>query len=148
LWFFGQILGPLPGPVQHPQNPHSVASDAISGDVGRTLNHQLPRSLDAAKAAALRELRQALDLLSDALIHDDSGLWAVRFEVIEDRIAISQRELRPLQSHRLSHLALRGSSPRGKVRFDLFLRYAGLGIVQRFLYFRAKPRIMGSDVIG
>ncbi len=57
LQFFGHILGPLLGTVQHAQNPHGVASDAISGDVGRAVNNQFPRSFDPAWSAALRETR-------------------------------------------------------------------------------------------
>jgi hypothetical protein len=34
--------GPLLSTVQYTQNPHGVASDAISGNVGRAVNDQFP----------------------------------------------------------------------------------------------------------
>jgi hypothetical protein len=142
------ILRPKLSAVQHTQNTHDVASDGIGGNVGCAPNNQLPRSFDAAGATALREAHQALNLLSDAIIHIDGCLWAVRFKVVKDRIAIGLRESRPLELHRLSHLALRGGSPFGKVGFDLLVRDAGTGIVQRLLHFRAEPGIMGGGVIG
>jgi hypothetical protein len=76
------------GAAQHTQDPHGVASDAISGYAGRAENNQFPRFLDAARTAALRKLHQALDLHPDAVIHGDGGLWAVRFDVVEDLVAV------------------------------------------------------------
>ena len=88
LRFFRNILGPLLGTVQHTQNPHGVPSDAISGNVGRAGNDQFPRSFDAPRTTAFREPYQALDLHPDAVIHGNGGLWAVRFDVVEDLVAV------------------------------------------------------------
>jgi len=69
--------------VQHPQNPHDVSCDAINSDVGRAANDQLPRSLDAAGATALRKPYQDFNLFPDSFIHGDGGVRAVGFDVIE-----------------------------------------------------------------
>jgi hypothetical protein len=102
-----------------------VAIDSISGDVGCAVNNQLPRSRDAARSAPLRVPRQSPDRRPDAVIHGDRGLWAVFLDVVENRVAIRLRKDGPLQPHGLSHLAQRGGSALGEVRFDLFVRDAG-----------------------
>ena len=94
-----------------------------------------------------------LDLHPDAVIHDDGCPWAVRFDVVEDRVAVALRQNGPLQPHErshlcLSHLAQRRRSPLGEARFDLFVRNAGTRIVERVLHFGAEPGIMCGGVIG
>src|SRR6266478_6697313 len=93
-WSFGHSLGPLPCAVQQTQNPHGVASDAIGGDVGRAGNDQLPRPLDPATTTAFWELHQHLGLYPDTVVHSDCGLWAVRFDVVENRVAVGRPALR------------------------------------------------------
>jgi hypothetical protein len=48
LRFFGHIIGPPPGAVQHTQDPNGIALNAISDDIRRAANHQFAGSLDAA----------------------------------------------------------------------------------------------------
>src|SRR5258708_2491460 len=115
LRFFGHIVGPSPGTVQYTQDPNRIARDAIGDDIGCAANHQFPRLLDVAKTTALWEPCQGFDLRSDAVIHGDGGLRAVRYDVVEDRVAVGLREDGPLHPHDsarhgLSRLALRGGS--------------------------------------
>jgi len=83
--------------VEYAQNPYSIPCDAIGDDIGRAADHQFPRSLDAARASALREPRQGCDLFTDAGINGDGGFRTVSFDVIEDLVAVGLREDGPLQ---------------------------------------------------
>ena len=148
LWGFRHIFEPPLGTVQHTQNPQAIVGNAIDRDVGCAVDDQLSRSVDASRPAKFGELHQFLGLHPNAVVHGDSGLWTVRFDVIEDRIAVGLGEGRPLQPHGLSHLAQRVGASLGKVRFHLFMRDAGTRIVQRFLHFRAEPRIVRGGVTG
>jgi hypothetical protein len=97
--FVGNILGPPAGAVEDTQDAHCAAADAIGNDIGRALNHEFARPFDSASATALWELRQTLDLRSNAVIHRDSGSWAILFDVVEDCVAIGLRENGSFQTH-------------------------------------------------
>ena len=55
--FFGHILRPPLGAVQHAQNPHAVSLNPVGNDVRRAADYEFPRSVNAAWAAALRKPR-------------------------------------------------------------------------------------------
>jgi len=139
--------------VQNAQNPHGATEEAIGGDVRSANDQQLPRSLDAASAAHLGELLQALDLAADALIYRDGGSWVVCFDEVEDRVAVSLREEGPLHAysltlHGLSSLAKGGGSSLCEVGFNLLVRDAGAWIVERFVHLVAEPDIVRDGVRG
>jgi len=64
--------------------------------------------------------RDKFHLLANTVIHGDGGLRAVGFDVIEDGVAVGQREEGPLHAHELtlhglSRFADRGGAPFGEV---------------------------------
>src|ERR1700685_599663 len=101
LRMFRHFFGPSAGTVQHAQNPHGIARDAIGDDVGRAENYQLSRAFDAARTAAPWALRQGVDFRLDAPVHCDCSPWIIGSDVVEDLIAVVLREEGPLQLHGL-----------------------------------------------
>src|ERR1017187_9554424 len=97
--FVGHILGPTTSTLKDTQNANRLTSNAICDDVGRALNYEFARPFDSAGATAFRELRQALDLRSNAVIYGNSRSWAVLFDVVEDCVTIGLRENGPFQPH-------------------------------------------------
>ena len=140
FWFLRHLVRPLLGTVKHAQYPHSIADNAISSNVGRTVDNQLPRSLNPARTTHFRKQCQTLDACPDTIIDGDRGSWTIRFNVIEDGIAIGKGEDRPFQKHSLPLLIeQRSSAPFGEVRLNLLVRNARAWIIQSFLHLGAEP---------
>ena len=91
-----------------------------------------------------------LNLGSDVVIDVDGRLWAVCFDVVENRVAVGLRKPGPLQPHRLAchgSSRLDGSgSTLGKMRLDFLVRDCGERIVQRFLHLGTEPLVMRGAV--
>jgi hypothetical protein len=82
------LFRPLLRAVQHPQDAHGVAVDAIRCDVRRSANDQLAGAINTTKAARLGELEQLADLGANPIIHDNGSTRAVFFDVIENPVPI------------------------------------------------------------
>ena len=86
--------------MQYTQNANSFAHNSISHKIGCVLDDQFSCAFDASGTTHLRELEQPFHLFLDPVIHDYSGLRTVSLDVIEDRIAVIERESGPFQPHR------------------------------------------------
>jgi hypothetical protein len=70
-WITGHIIRLLLCAMQQTQYPHSIASNAIGGKVGRTGDGQLARSFNAAWAAHLWKTREIFNSLFYTIIRGD-----------------------------------------------------------------------------
>ncbi len=115
--------------MQHAQNPYRISGNSVGGDIGRARNHQLSRSLNSTYSPDLGKLRQLRDGGADAIIDHFGRAWTFHLDVIEDCIAIGDRENRPFQEHGLVMFLLPGcGAAPGKMLFHLPMGNSGTGV--------------------
>jgi hypothetical protein len=76
-------LGPLLRSMQYAQDTYPIAGDAIGGDLRRPPDHQLPRTVYAARPAAFRETRRRFDLRLDGVVDGDGWRATVSLYIAE-----------------------------------------------------------------
>jgi hypothetical protein len=84
--------------VQHTKNAYLLPYDPVCRDVGSAVNDQFTCTSNTTWPAALRKVPQLFDMPTDAIVYDDCSLWVVCFDLVEDRLSVRCRELRPLHT--------------------------------------------------
>jgi len=96
----------------------------MGGNIRSAIDNQLTCSLNTARAAHSRHLRQSLHGVLDPIIDQDRCPRTIRFDVIENCNAISESKNRPFKVHVLAISLLScGCTPLRKMRFHFFMGY-------------------------
>lgn len=107
-----QFVGPRLCPMQQSQHMDHTIGAAIDGEVRGAPDDQFSGPCETTGATAFRKAQQAVDVVSNAIVHGDRGQRIIRLDVVEDRVSVGKGEAGSFQSHGLFSPTFRKAAAR------------------------------------
>lgn len=117
------VIGPSACAVQHTQDEHGIAGNAVCDDVRCSIDDECAGTSDATDATTLRVANQLLHLQTDTVVNGRRRTWAINLNVLEDMYAIFDPQVVHSPASRLARgFAQGGCATFGELSLHLLMR--------------------------